>query len=47
MGHAHIGISLPGFRENNSCLVYLDGKKHCVLKGDNIKKFIKFINKID
>jgi (E)-4-hydroxy-3-methylbut-2-enyl-diphosphate synthase len=38
MGHAHIGISLPGFRENNSCLVYLDGKKHCVLKGDNIKE---------
>jgi len=37
MGHANIGISLPGFREQNSCLVYLDGKKHTVLKGENIK----------
>lgn len=38
MSHAQIGISLPGFRESGACLVYLDGKKHCVLKGENIKE---------
>jgi (E)-4-hydroxy-3-methylbut-2-enyl-diphosphate synthase len=44
MSHADIGISLPGFRESGSCLVYLDQEKYCVLKGENIKnEFIEII----
>lgn len=36
--HAHIGISLPGNFEEPLAPVYVDGKKYCVLKGDNIKQ---------
>ena len=34
--HADIGISLPGSGENPVAPVYIDGKKSCALKGDNI-----------
>ena len=34
--HADIGISLPGFRESNVAIVYLDRAKHCVLRADNL-----------
>ncbi len=36
--HADIGISLPGFRESHTVLVYLDGAKYCTLKGKNIER---------
>lgn len=34
--HANIGISLPGTGEAPSAPVFIDGKKHITLKGDNI-----------
>jgi len=34
--HADIGISLPGTGENPSAPVYIEGKKTCTLRGDNI-----------
>ena len=34
--HADIGISLPGSRENPAAPVFIDGKKACTLRGDNI-----------
>ena len=35
--HANIGISLPGFGESYAVVVYLDGQKFKVLRGDNIR----------
>jgi (E)-4-hydroxy-3-methylbut-2-enyl-diphosphate synthase len=34
--HANIGISLPGTGEQPSAPVFVDGKKHVTLRGDNI-----------
>jgi len=34
--HADIGISLPGSGENPAAPVFIDGKKTCTLRGDNI-----------
>jgi (E)-4-hydroxy-3-methylbut-2-enyl-diphosphate synthase len=34
--HANIGISLPGTGEAPSAPVFVDGKKHCVLRGQNL-----------
>ena len=33
--HADIGISLPGYRESHSAVVYLDGEKYCVLRAED------------
>jgi len=35
--YADIGISIPGIRETPTAPVYIDGKQHCTLKGDNIR----------
>lgn len=35
--HADIGISLPGFRESNCAIVYLDGEKYTVLRAENLE----------
>jgi len=35
--YADIGISIPGIREVPTAPVYIDGKQHCTLKGDNIR----------
>ena len=47
--HSDIGISLPGYRESHSAVVYLDGEKHCVLKAENeiniTEEFFKIIEK--
>ncbi len=40
--HVDIGISLPGKMEDPQAPVYIDGKKHSVLKGDNIAQ--QFLN---
>jgi (E)-4-hydroxy-3-methylbut-2-enyl-diphosphate synthase len=41
--HADIGISLPGTGENNAAPVFIDGKKYCTLRGENITKEFKAI----
>ena len=44
--HADIGISLPGVSEDPQAVVFVRGKKECVLEGKNIKdQFIKLLNK--
>ena len=43
--HANIGISLPGDGENPVAVVYTNGQKTHILKGDNIaKEFISLIH---
>ena len=42
---ANIGVSLPGSGESPVAPVYVDGKKHKVLKGDNISG--EFINMVE
>jgi (E)-4-hydroxy-3-methylbut-2-enyl-diphosphate synthase len=43
--HADIGISLPGTGEAPTAPVYVDGEKHCTLKGDGIaKEFTKLVD---
>ena len=41
--HADIGISLPGKGENPIAPVFIDGKKACTLKGENIAEEFKSI----
>jgi len=41
--HANIGISLPGNGEDPSAPVFIDGKKHVTLRGDNIAGEFKLI----
>ncbi|MFA5087779.1 MAG: flavodoxin-dependent (E)-4-hydroxy-3-methylbut-2-enyl-diphosphate synthase [Candidatus Omnitrophota bacterium] len=42
--HADIGISLPGVSEEPSAFVYIHGKKHTRLKGNNIQdEFIRIL----
>ncbi len=42
--HADIGISLPGSGENPAAPVFIDGKKACTLRGDNIaQKFQQLV----
>lgn len=42
--HADIGISLPGTGESPAAPVFMDGKKHKILRGDNIaSEFIEII----
>ena len=41
--HANIGISLPGTGEGLSAPVFMDGKKHITLRGDNIADEFKEI----
>lgn len=41
--HANIGISLPGSGEAPVAPVYIDGKKSCTLRGDNIADEFKHI----
>jgi (E)-4-hydroxy-3-methylbut-2-enyl-diphosphate synthase len=35
--HSDVGISLPGFRESATALVFIDGKKHKVLRAENLE----------
>jgi len=43
--HADIGISLPGVSEDPQAVVFVKGKKECVLEGQDIKdRFIKLLN---
>lgn len=41
--HANIGISLPGNGEDPSAPVFIDGKKHLTLRGDDIAGEFKLI----
>ena len=41
--HADVGISLPGNGENPAAPVFVDGKKVCTLRGDNIAQEFKDI----
>lgn len=45
--HADIGISLPGYRESHSAVVYIDGEKYCVLRAEDevniTEEFFKII----
>ena len=34
--HAHVGISLPGTGEASAAPVFVDGRKHVTLRGQNI-----------
>ena len=35
--HVDVGISLPGFRESSTALVFIDGEKHKVLRAENLE----------
>jgi (E)-4-hydroxy-3-methylbut-2-enyl-diphosphate synthase len=47
--HSDIGISLPGYRESHSAVIYIDGRKYCVLKSEDeidiTKEFFGIIEK--
>ncbi|MCB1608046.1 MAG: flavodoxin-dependent (E)-4-hydroxy-3-methylbut-2-enyl-diphosphate synthase [Xanthomonadales bacterium] len=43
--HAHIGISLPGTGESPAAPVFIDGQKHCTLRGEGITdEFLRIID---
>lgn len=42
--HVDVGISLPGFRESATALVFIDGEKHKVLRAENLENNQNIVN---